>query len=141
MALLIQFRVRGEPTDPAIVRAMRLVMQQGSASTTATLRTTAEQPLDDAAAEQASRNLLEDHRRAAQVVQRSAAQERAGGSAATTSIGRATATVPRVFQLDGERVEGEEAARARVRRRDRDLTGLGSVRLSHPPVPWAGGRL
>ena len=35
--------------------------------------------------------------------------------------------------------EGMEASSARVGRRDLHLSGSGSVRLSHRPVPWPGG--
>ena len=46
-----------------------------------------------------------------------------------------TLTLPPYARAD----ECMEAGKARVGRRDRDLSGQGSVRLSRGPVPWARG--
>jgi peroxin-2 len=70
----------------------------------------AELPLDDAQAERAARGFGRDSEQARVAVVRAAAQRRTAAAPSATSssvIGRATATVPRVFQLDGEKVEAE----------------------------------
>jgi hypothetical protein len=104
MALLIRIRTR-EATDPALMQSMRLVSATASQPQE---RREPDAPLDEQQAERAAQNLTQDYARARQVILRSAAQEaQLLKTAAKTSIGAATATVPRVFQLDGERVETE----------------------------------
>jgi peroxin-2 len=108
--MLIRVRTAREPTDPAIVRAIRLVMgQQAPSRGPSGVYQRPEEVTEAQAARLAVSGPEADYARARQIVLRTRGQEdqRGGGHATQTSIGAATASVPRVFQLDGERVESE----------------------------------